>query len=52
MNPTDLDAVKRALLKWLQSDYDVRRMVFEAVKDEAKLEEGRGGEKSPFDRKS
>jgi hypothetical protein len=48
MNPTDLEAVKRALFKWLQSDFDLRRMVFEAVKDEAKLEEDRGGPKSPF----
>jgi len=52
MNPTDLDAVRRALFQWLQSDYDLRRMVFEAVKDEAKLEENRGGPKSPFDGKS
>jgi hypothetical protein len=52
MNPTDLAAVRRALLQWLQSDYDLRRMVFEAVKDEAKLEEGRGGRKSPFDGES
>jgi hypothetical protein len=52
VNPTDLDAVKRAFLEWLQSDYDVRRMVFEAVKDEAKLEEGHGGVKSPFDSRS
>ena len=52
MNTTDLDEVKRALMTWLQTDYDVRRMVFEAVKDEAKLEEGRGGVKSPFDSKS
>lgn len=49
MNPTDLEAVRRALSQWLQSDYDLRRMVFEAVKDEAKLEEGRGGSKSPFE---
>jgi hypothetical protein len=49
MNPTDLEAVKRAFLMWLQSDYDVRRMVFEAVKDEAKLQQGRGGPKSPFE---
>ena len=40
MNTTDLDEVKQALMTWLQTDYDVRRMVFEAVKDEAKLEGG------------
>jgi hypothetical protein len=49
MNPTDLDAVRRAFLQWLRSDYDLRRMVFEVIKDEAKLEESRGGLKSPFD---
>jgi hypothetical protein len=49
MNPTDLDAVRRALFQWLLSDYDLRRMVFEVIKDEAKLEESRGGLKSPFD---
>jgi hypothetical protein len=50
MNPTDLEAVKRALLMWLQSDYEVRRLVFEAVKDEAKLQADRGGPKGPFER--
>ena len=49
MNPTDLEAMKRALFYWLRSDYDLRRMVFEVIKDEAKLEESRGGSKSPFE---
>ncbi len=31
MNPTDLEAIKRALFHWLRSDYDLRRMVFEVM---------------------
>ncbi len=49
MKPSDLEAMKRALFHWLRSDYDLRRMVFEVIKDEAKLEESRGGLKSPFE---
>lgn len=50
LEASDLARIKEEVLHWMRSDSSFRKAIMDAVKEEARSDERRGGSKSPFSR--